>query len=58
MELHRVSLRFEFMVIRLVAEGDTLLPQPRQPLVVDLDARGNGGARRKRWRYPADLTVI
>ena len=25
MELHRVSLRFEFMVVRLVTEGDTLL---------------------------------
>ena len=42
MELHRVSLRFEFMVVRLMAEGDTLLPQLRQPLAVDLDAVGSG----------------
>ena len=42
MELHRISLRFEFMIIRLVTEGDALLPQLRQPLVVDLDAVGSG----------------
>ena len=30
------------MVIRLVAEGDALLPQLRQPLAVDLDAVGSG----------------
>ena len=42
-ELHRISLLlFQLMVIRLVAEGDALLPQPRQPLAVDLDAVGSG----------------
>ena len=41
MELHRISLRFEFMIVRLVTEGDALLPQLRQPLAVDLDAGGN-----------------
>ncbi len=30
------------MIVRLVAEGDALLPQPRQPLAVDLDAVGSG----------------
>ena len=42
MELHRVSLRFEFMIVRLVAEGDAFLPQLRQPLAVDLDTVGSG----------------
>ena len=42
MELHRVSLRFEFVIVRLVAEGDALLPQLRQPLAVDLDTVGSG----------------
>ena len=42
MELHRVSLRFEFMIVRLVTEGDALLPQLRQPLAVDLNAVGSG----------------
>ena len=41
MELHRISLWFEFMVIRLVTKGDALLPQPCQPLAVDLDAGGS-----------------
>ena len=30
------------MIVRLVTEGDALLPQPRQPLVVDLDTVGSG----------------
>ena len=30
------------MIIRLVAEGDTLLPHLRQPLAVDLDTVGSG----------------
>ena len=42
MELHRIYLRFEFMVVRLVAEGDALLPQLGQPFVVDLDTVGSG----------------
>ena len=29
------------MVVRLVAEGDALLPQLRQPLAVDLDTGGS-----------------
>ena len=31
------------MVVRLVTEGDALLPQLSQPLAVDLDAVGSGG---------------
>ena len=27
MELHRISLLLQLMVVRLVAEGDTLFPQ-------------------------------
>ena len=42
MELHRISLLFHLMVVRLMAEGDALLPQPRQPLAVDLNAVGSG----------------
>ena len=43
MEFHCKSLLlFQLMVIRLVTEGDALLPQPRQPLAVDLDAVGSG----------------
>lgn len=30
------------MIIRLVTEGNALLPQPRQPLAVDLDTGGSG----------------
>ena len=30
------------MIVRLVAEGDALLPQLRQPLAVDLDTVGSG----------------
>ena len=42
MELHRISLLLQLMVVRLVAEGDALLPHLRQPLAVDLDAVGSG----------------
>ena len=42
MELHRVSLRFEFMIVRLVSEGDALALKLLQPLAVDLDAVGSG----------------
>ena len=43
MELHRISLLlFNLMIVRLMAEGNTLLPQLRQPLAVDLDAGGSG----------------
>ena len=35
-------LLLRLMVVRLVAEGDALLPQLRQPLAVDLDAGGSG----------------
>ena len=41
-ELHRISLLFHLMIVRLVAEDDALLPQPRQPLAVDLDTVGSG----------------
>ena len=42
-ELHRISLLlFQLMVVRLVAEGDALLPQLYQSLAVDLDAGGSG----------------
>ena len=43
MEFHRKSLLLlQLMVIRLVTKGDALLPQPCQPLAVDLDAVGSG----------------
>ena len=42
MEFHRKSLLLlQLMVIRLVTKGDALLPQPCQPLAVDLDAGGS-----------------
>ena len=38
MEFHRKSLLlFQLVIVRLVAEGDALLPHLRQPLAVDLD---------------------
>ena len=42
------------MVIRLVAEGDALLPQPRQPLAVNLDAVGSGS----RGVVPEDIAHV
>ena len=43
MEFHRKSLLlFQLVIVRLVAEGDTLLPHLRQPLAVDLDTVGSG----------------
>ena len=54
MELHRVSLRFEFMIVRLVAEGDALLPHLRQPLAVDLDTGGSGS----RGVVPKDIAHV
>ena len=54
MELHRISLLFQLMVIRLVAEGDALLPQLRQPLAVDLDAVGSGS----RGVVPKDIAHV
>ena len=54
-ELHRISLLlFQLMVVRLVAEGDALLPQLRQPLVVDLDAVGSGS----RGVVPEDIAHV
>ena len=42
-ELHRISLLLlQLMIVRLVAEGDALLPQLGQPFVVDLDTGGSG----------------
>ena len=42
-ELHRISLLlFQLVIIRLVTKGDALLPQPCQPLAVDLNAVGSG----------------
>ena len=39
MELHRIPLLlFQLMIVRLVTEGNALLPQPRQPFTVDVDA--------------------
>ena len=35
-------LLLQLVIVRLVAEGDALLPQLRQPLAVDLDAVGSG----------------
>ena len=54
MELHRISLLLQLMVIRLVAEGDALLPQLRQPLAVDLNAVGSGS----RGVVPKDIAHV
>ena len=42
------------MVIQLVAEGDALLPQQRQPLAVNLDAVGSGS----RGVVPEDIAHV
>ena len=42
------------MIIRLVTEGDALLPQLSQPLAVDLDAVGSGG----RGVVPKDIAHV
>ncbi len=42
------------MVIRLVTEGDALLPQQRQPLAVNLDAVGSGS----RGVVPEDIAHV
>ena len=54
MELHRISLLLQLMVVRLVAEGDALLPQLRQPLAVDLDTVGSGS----RGVVPKDIAHV
>ena len=54
MELHRISLLLQLMVVRLVAEGDALLPQLRQPLAVDLDIGGSGS----RGVVPKDIAHV
>ena len=42
------------MIVRLVAEGDALLPQLRQPLAVDLNAVGSGS----RGVVPEDIAHV
>ena len=42
------------MIIRLVTEGDALLPQLRQPLAVDLDTGGSGS----RGVVPKDIAHV
>ena len=54
MELHRVSLRFKFMTVRLVAEGDAFALELLQPLTVDLNA---GGSRDRRV-VPEDVAHV
>ena len=54
MELHRISLLLQLMVVRLVTEGDALLPQLRQPLAVDLNAVGSGS----RGVVPKDIAHV
>ena len=55
MEFHRKSLLLlQLVIIRLVAEGDALLPQPRQPLAVDLDTVGSGS----RGVVPKDIAHV
>ena len=54
MELHRVSLRFKFMIVRLVAEGDAFALELLQPLTVDLNA---GGSRDRRV-VPEDVAHV
>ena len=54
-ELHRISLLlFQLMIVRLVAEGDALLPQLCQPLAVDLDTVGSGS----RGVVPENITHV
>ena len=54
MELHRISLLLQLMIVRLVAEGDAFLPQLRQPLAVDLNAVGSGS----RGVVPEDIAPV
>ena len=54
MELHRVSLRLKFMIVRLVAEGDAFALELLQPLTVDLNA---GGSRDRRV-VPEDVAHV
>ena len=54
MELHRISLWFEFMVVRLVSEGDALTLKLLQPLAVDLDTSGSGS----RGVVPEDIAHV
>ena len=54
MELHRISLLLQLMIVRLVAEGDAFLPQLRQPLAVDLNAVGSGS----RGVVPEDIAHV
>ena len=42
------------MIVRLVAEGDALLPHLRQPLAVDLDTVGSGS----RGVVPEDIAHV
>ena len=53
-ELHRVSLWFKFMVVRLVTEGDAFALKLLQPLAVDLDASGSGS----RGVVPKDIAHV
>ena len=50
----KLSLLLQLMVVRLVAEGDALLPQLRQPLAVDLNAVGSGS----RGVVPKDIAHV
>ena len=54
MELHRVSLRFKFIIVRLVAEGDAFALELLQPLMVDL----NAGDSRDRRVVPEDVAHV
>ena len=55
MEFRRKSLLlFQLVIVRLVAEGDALLPQPRQPLAVELDAVDSGS----RGVVPEDIAHV
>lgn len=55
MELHRVTLRFKFMIVRLMSKGDALTLKLLQPLAVDVDAAD-------RWHsggvVPEDITHV
>ena len=53
-ELHSISLRFEFMIVRLVAKGDALTLKLLQPLAVDLNASGSGS----RSVVPEDIAHV
>ena len=54
MELHRISLRFEFVIVRFVTKGDAFALELLQPLAVDLNTVGSGS----RGVVPEDIAHV